>query len=137
MNRLVQEYTYWEVSLHENQGYLGRCVVWCKRPDTLDLTDATKEERDELFTILTHLKAALAAAFKPDWFNYAFLGNGVRHLHCHVIPRYASERHFVGYEFRDERYGHNYRTDHSFSIPDYILEKIRSVLSGALDGALD
>jgi len=36
---LVKEYTHWLVNVHENQGYLGRCVVWCKREDALDLAD--------------------------------------------------------------------------------------------------
>lgn len=25
---LVKGYKYWEIYVHENQGYLGRCVVW-------------------------------------------------------------------------------------------------------------
>lgn len=133
MSLLIKEYVYWDVSVHENQGYLGRCVVWCKRPDVLDLADATPEERDEFFAILAQLKAALSVAFQPDWFNYAFLGNGVRHLHCHVIPRYASEREFAGHVFKDDRYGHNYRTDHDFSVPEGIIEQIFDVLRGVLD----
>jgi len=54
---------------------LGRCVIWCKREDALDLTDATPEEQSELFLILRDLKEATKKAFQPDWFNYSFLGN--------------------------------------------------------------
>ena len=52
---LVKEYKHWAVYVHENQGYLGRCVIWCKRENALDLTDATQEEQNELFIILKDL----------------------------------------------------------------------------------
>ena len=45
----IRDYKYWSISLHPNQGYLGRCVIWCKRGDALDLADATQEEQVELF----------------------------------------------------------------------------------------
>ncbi len=69
---LVKDYKYWLVNVHENQGCLGRCVVWCKRSNALDLADATKEEREELFKILKELRKACESLFQSDWFNYAF-----------------------------------------------------------------
>ena len=54
---------------------MGRCVVWCKREDALDLTDVTPEEQSELFLVLRNLKEATKKVFQPDWFNYSFLGN--------------------------------------------------------------
>ena len=128
----VKEYKYWDVSVHENQGYLGRCVVWCKREDALDLTDATDEEREELFEILRELRAALTAAFQPDWLNYAFLGNETRHVHCHVIPRYEKQKVFEGVTFEDRQYGHNYQTDHDFVTPGHIIESVKNKLGGLL-----
>ena len=85
---LIKDYKYWTIYVHGNQGYLGRCVIWCKRENALDLTEATPEEREELFIILNNLREALLKVFHPDWLNYAFLGNSMRHLHCHLIPRY-------------------------------------------------
>lgn len=123
---VVKDYTHWTVLVHENQSYLGRLVVWCKRADVLDLADATPEERDELFLILSIIRNAATEIFKPDWFNYAFLGNETRHLHGHFIPRYASERTFDDFVFRDERWGYNYQTDHNFITPPTTLEKIRN-----------
>src|SRR3989344_2132779 len=114
----IKYYKYWEVNLHENQGHLGRCVVWCKRQEALDLTEATKEEYDELLIIIRELKTALTRAFQPNWFNYAFLGNETRHLHCHIIPRYSSLRVFEGITFEDKKWGHNYLTDYSFKISE-------------------
>lgn len=116
---LIKDYTYWHVAVHPNQGYLGRCVIWCKREDALDLADATSEEREELFIILQKLREASKKAFQPDWFNYAFLGNETCHLHSHFIPRYSSPRQFNDMEFFDKEWGHNWQSDSSFvSIPE-------------------
>src|SRR3990167_10358193 len=108
---LIRDYNYWSVQVHTNQGYLGRCIIWCKRENILDLADARKGEQEELFMILEKLKRALKKSFQVDWFNYAFLGNETMHLHGHVVPRYASPREFAGVTFVDERYGHNYQTE--------------------------
>jgi len=130
---IIKDYKYWTVLAHTNQGYLGRCVVWCKRENAQDLTEATAEEQEELFLILANLKKAIEKAFQPDWMNYAFLGNEMRHLHGHVIPRYASEKEFGGIKFKDERWGHNYRTDHDFITPPEILESVKLKIQEFLD----
>lgn len=129
---LVRQYKHWGVYVHENQSYLGRCVVWCDRADARQLTDATEAERDELFSILKELQNASAAAFGGEWFNFAFLGNETPHLHCHFIPRYSTEKVFEGVLFKDERWGHNYRTDHAFITPPEVLEKVRQTMVDVL-----
>ena len=120
----IKDYKYWSVFLSENQNYLGRCVIWCNREEALDLADATKEEREELFLILNELRAVSKKVFGADWMNYAFLGNVVRHLHCHFIPRYAKPQVFEGVNFTDEFYGKNYQTDSSFVCPPEVIDKI-------------
>jgi len=129
---LVKEYKRWSIYVHENQGYLGRCVVWCKREDAFDLADATPEEQSELFLVLRDLREAAKQVFQPDWFNYSFLGNETRHLHGHFIPRYAKPKTFMGIVFEDKLYGHNYKTNHDFKTsPELLLavrDKYREVL---------
>lgn len=129
---LIKEYKYWLINIHENQGYLGRCVIWCKREDALDLADATQEEKEELFIVLKKLKKSSQNCFNPDWFNYAFLGNEVKHLHMHFIPRYSKPKQFMGINFEDKLYGHNYKTDYNFMIPKELLIKIASLLRNDL-----
>ncbi|MCL4437659.1 HIT domain-containing protein [Patescibacteria group bacterium] len=131
--RLIKDYKYWAVYIHENQGYLGRCIIWCKRENAADLTDATPEEQNELFLILRRLKKAEEAIFRPDWFNYAFLGNETRHLHAHFIPRYAEQKEFSGVLFEDKLYGHNYKTDKSFITPEGILNSVKDRLAKELE----
>lgn len=126
---LIKDYEHWLVNIHPNQGYLGRCIVWCKREDAFDLADATEDEQKELIKILGELREATKRAFQADWFNYAFLGNGTRHLHGHFVPRYSSPREFSGITFTDERWGHNYRTDHDFVTPPEVLEAVREKLT--------
>ncbi len=129
---LIRDYTYWTVYAHKNQGYLGRCVVWCKREDAIDLADATEEEQKELAVILKDLRSAIQQAFQADWMNYAFLGNATRHLHGHVIPRYSSIREFEGITFTDEKWGHNYKTDHNFVTQPEVLEAVKLKLQKEL-----
>lgn len=128
----MQDYSLWSVLVHQNQGYLGRCVVYCKREDALDFADATEDEQKELFLVLGDLREAAKRAFQPDWLNYAFLGNGDRHLHGHFVPRYSSPREFEGVTFTDERWGHNYRTNHDFITTPEVLEAIRIKLKAEL-----
>ena len=129
---LIKDYKYWSVQIHTNQSYLGRCTIWCKRIDALDLTQATPEEHEDLFIIMNQLKDALTKCFQPDWFNYAFLGNCERHLHCHFIPRYAGPREFSGIKFEDKRWGHNYKTDHDFIITQKVLFDIQNKIMANL-----
>lgn len=126
---LIKDYKYWELTIHQNQGYLGRLVVWCKREDAMDLTQVTSDEYNELLVVIKEVREVLTGLFHPDWFNYAFLGNEVRHLHGHVVPRYASTREFGGLVFEDKLYGHNFQTDPSFSISEEAILKIKEAIA--------
>jgi diadenosine tetraphosphate (Ap4A) HIT family hydrolase len=128
---LIKSYHFWEIYIAQNQSYLGRCIIWCKRDNALDLTDASLEEQQELFTVLQDLKNVSTKLFKPDWFNYAFLGNETQHLHGHFIPRYQYPIVFLGMTFKDEQWGHNYKTDYNFTIPENSLLKIRDLYRDA------
>ncbi len=125
---LIKDYSLWSVYIHESQQYLGRCAIVWKRADALDLAEATKEEQAELFAILADLRKTLSHCFQPDWFNYAFLGNEFRHLHGHLIPRYASERTIFGTSFEDTAYGQHYQLDYSHPIPEETVQKIKNLL---------
>lgn len=131
-NNLIKSYKYWDVYVNQNQGYLGRCIIWCKREEAEDMIDATEEEQKELFEIIKDLRKAVQKCFNADWFNYAFLGNQTRHLHGHFIPRYKEPKVFMGTTFIDECYGDNYITDPVFTTPPEVLEKVKSSLQVAL-----
>src|ERR1035437_8405560 len=98
-----------------------------------ELPDGKREEQDELFLILKELKDASVKCYGGEWFNFAFLGNETRHLHGHFIPRYSKEKQFAGLTFKDERWRHNYRTDHTFLTPPKVLEEIRLKMKEGLN----
>ena len=102
--------------------------MWCDREDALQLTDATEDERNELFSILRELKSASEKEFGGEWFNFAFLGNETRHLHGHFFPRYSTEKEFEGVVFKDATWGHNFALDKNFVTPPHVLEKVRIMM---------
>lgn len=128
----IKIYKHWIVSVNPNQSYLGRCIIWCKRKNALDLPDATIKEREELFIILKKLEKAINKNFKPAIINYSFLGNRTHHLHCHAIPRYSKPFQFMNKKFSDKYFGKNYKTDEKFKTPqkilDFVIEKFKNSL---------
>ncbi len=125
--RLVKDFTYWRVELFENQSYLGRCSIVLKR-HLEDAFDCTDEELKELIDVCRKLKAAFSLCFKPDLFNYAFLGNVERHVQLHFVPRYAAPRSFSEVKFFDDRFGKSYMPAREFAPPTRILQALREEL---------
>lgn len=123
---IVKKYNCWTVYVHTNQSYLGRCIIWCNRKNATDLSEATNDERDELFKIIHELKVALKKTFQADWFNYSFLGNETRHLHCHFVTRYKNKKTFKGTVFKDSHWGHNWITDVNFITSEELLQAIKN-----------
>ena len=121
----IKDYKYWTLQVACNQSYLGRCIIWCKRDDAIDLSDMSPEESSELVEILKNLKEAEGKSFGASWFNYSFLGNGTRHLHCHFVPRYQNPVEFSGTIFKDELWGNNFKTDPNFETTDELREAVR------------
>ncbi|MFB6217290.1 MAG: HIT family protein [Candidatus Aenigmatarchaeota archaeon] len=125
---MIKRYEHWDLFLNRKQHYLGRSIVKLKR-HVEDLFKITGEERKELFEVVVpETKNAIDSCFEPDLYNYASLGNSVRHLHLHVIPRYRDEREFDGVIFRDERWGHNYKPYPEFDITEDTKDSILDVL---------
>lgn len=125
---LVKSYEHWDLYVHTNQGYLGRLVIWCKREDAAELTDATPEEEQELFLVMKEARHALEKSFTPDRLNYFFGGNEEPHLHCHMVPRYEEPRIFADTRFEDFHYGHHYKTDRAFVTGATVLAAVRDKL---------
>ena len=77
--------------LSRSQTYRGSCLLVFNGRHVEGLEQLSLNE----FTVFTrdlHLSAAaVTAACTPDLMNYASLGNIIRHLHWHIIPRYKSD----------------------------------------------
>jgi diadenosine tetraphosphate (Ap4A) HIT family hydrolase len=81
------------VVLVEDPDYPGFCRVILNR-HVSEMTDLEAGDRERLMRVVFAAEAAARQALKPDKINLASLGNMVPHLHWHVIPRFADDRHF-------------------------------------------
>lgn len=73
--------------------YPGFCrVVW--HTHVREMTDLSESDRTQFMTAVFATESALRDLMMPDKMNLASLGNVTPHLHWHVIPRFAEDRHF-------------------------------------------
>jgi len=107
LSPLLAESSYWRLVLNHNQNLLGKCF-WVLRRHAEGVPELSTAEWLDLHQQLAYTTRALALAFAPDHFNYAFLQNQDRHVHCHVIARYATVRTFAGMSFADPDYPGHY-----------------------------
>jgi len=122
----VSTWLYWQVIINRNQDYLGKVMLVLLRHET-DVTSLTEAEQVEFWHLLAVVRKALSILFQPDHFNYAFLMNGDRHVHFHVIPRYSTSREFADLIFTDGQLGEHYQPR------DNIVDiKVRQILAEAL-----
>jgi diadenosine tetraphosphate (Ap4A) HIT family hydrolase len=75
--------------------YPGFCRVILNR-HARELTDLGPEEREGLMRVVYAVEAAIRETLGADKMNVASLGNMTPHVHWHVIPRFADDRHFPG-----------------------------------------
>lgn len=98
---------YWRLILNRNQNLLGKCFLVLRRHlEAVPQLDSA--EWQELHPQLAATTRALQHAFQPDHFNYAFLQNQDRHIHMHIIPRYAAPRQLKNLTFADPDYPSHY-----------------------------
>jgi diadenosine tetraphosphate (Ap4A) HIT family hydrolase len=75
-------------TLRAPTAYRGWCVIEPKR-HVAELGDLTEDEAEAVGRLLRSVAAALREALDAEHV-YAFVfGDGVPHLHVHVVPRYA------------------------------------------------
>jgi diadenosine tetraphosphate (Ap4A) HIT family hydrolase len=73
--------------------YPGFCRVILNR-HVREMTDLDAAQRQRLMVVVFATEAAVREVLNPDKINLASLGNMVPHVHWHVIPRFADDRHF-------------------------------------------
>lgn len=73
--------------------YPGFCRVILNR-HVKEMTDLEPQARARLMQAVFAVEQGLRDLLRPDKINLASLGNLTPHLHWHVIPRFADDRHF-------------------------------------------
>ncbi len=100
-NNLIKEYKYWNLLVRNRNSTLGNCVVVLKRHAEA-LGEVIKEEMQDLQLVTKETEHALKKAWNYDKINWMLLMMQDKHVHFHVLPRYAEKRSFVGVEFIDD-----------------------------------
>jgi diadenosine tetraphosphate (Ap4A) HIT family hydrolase len=59
-----------------------------------EMADLAAGEREALMAVVFAVEAAVRETMQPDKMNLASLGNMTPHVHWHVVPRFADDRHF-------------------------------------------
>lgn len=131
---ILADGSHWRLVLNHNQNLLGKSFLVIRR-HVESVPELTTAEWQQLHRQMAGATTALAMAFAPDHFNYAFLQNQDRHVHLHIIPRYAGVRVFEGLEFVDRGYPGHYEVDDvrrvGAEVQARIDERIRSLLPNA------
>jgi diadenosine tetraphosphate (Ap4A) HIT family hydrolase len=59
-----------------------------------EMTDLVPENRTRMMKVVFAVEEAMVEVITPDKINLASLGNKTPHLHWHIIPRFAHDKHF-------------------------------------------
>ena len=81
------------VILVDDDDYPGFCRVILNR-HVKEMTDLPLQERHRVMEAVFATEEAVREVLQPGKINLASLGNMVPHVHWHVIPRFADDRHF-------------------------------------------
>jgi diadenosine tetraphosphate (Ap4A) HIT family hydrolase len=77
----------------DDSDYPSFCrVIW--NDHVKELTDLGRADREYSLEVVCAVELSLRRSLRPDKINVASLGNMTPHLHWHVIPRFADDRHF-------------------------------------------
>ncbi|HXC79283.1 MAG TPA: HIT family protein [Candidatus Acidoferrum sp.] len=125
---VLRESDHWRVALNVNQNLLGKLIIVLGHHKEA-VVDLTEPEWQDLREQVGWATRRLQTAFAPDHFNYAFLQNQDRHVHLHVIPRYASERSVGGQAFGDAGWPGHYELGEVVKLSDETISAIASELT--------
>ena len=129
---VLDETALWQVRLNYNQNLLGKLVIVLKRHEE-QVARLSAAEWVELHAQVQRSTERLRSAFAPHHFNYALLQNQDRHVHLHVIPRYAAPREVSGVVFDDPDYPDHYAVPgRERRVPAAVLAALAELLKGAL-----
>ncbi len=84
----ICELTYSKVYLNRDQKHKGRVVFVFKDKHITEYFQMTPEENAGFFAELSKVAKAIYELYQPDKINYATFGDGVPHVHIHVVPKY-------------------------------------------------
>lgn len=90
---LLWQDSFCRVILVDDPAYPAFCRV-ILNVHVKEMTDLPEQDRQRLMSVVFAVEAAVREVVRPDKINLASLGNMVPHVHWHVIPRFADDKHF-------------------------------------------
>ena len=131
----IFETDHWKVVLNvEDQTYLGRSVVVCKRA-AASLSDLTEEEWSDFHQAVKIFELSAKRGLGVTMFNWTCMMNAAyqqappdAHVHWHVRPRYNHPVDFGGEHWIDENFGHHYERKTNREISDQVAKDIMAEL---------
>jgi diadenosine tetraphosphate (Ap4A) HIT family hydrolase len=114
---------HWRVVANRNQNLLGKTMLVLRR-HLVGVADLSAGEWADLHVQLADVTRKLDAAFAPDHYNYVFLQNADRHVHLHVIPRYAEPREFKEERFEDPDWPDHYLPGRERRVPPSVIDSL-------------
>jgi len=112
--KIIWENRDWVLFLSDDQSYLARSIVACKR-HCPSLSDISNAEWESLLEAIQKYETAASCAFHPTNFNWSCLMNNAyqeekpqSHVYWHVRPRYKKPLEVAGISFADPEFGKHY-----------------------------
>lgn len=68
-----------------------------------EMTDLAPEQRARMMKTVFAVETAMREVIAPDKINLASLGNKTPHVHWHIIPRFADDKHFPNSHWGEPR----------------------------------
>ncbi|WP_102127308.1 HIT family protein [Deinococcus planocerae] len=130
---IIAEGEHWRVVLNRNQNLLGKLMLVLRRHEER-VSELRPDEWAELHLDMRRTERALTTLLQPDHFNFLFLRNQDRHVHLHVVPRYAAVRLFQSLAFEDPDYPAHYAVP---SPVRYLADERQEALAAALREAYE
>ena len=111
--------------LYRENTYPGRCVLVPQRHEQ-HLTDLSDEERNDFFACAMKAARAIEQSFAPTQINYLFFGDGLPHLHMHMVPKYQGGADFGSFFRMMPEDGHVMNDEECARVADRLRERLTS-----------
>ena len=120
---VLAEYPHWTVLLRGWQNTAG-CMILACNEEAESLPEVSVAAYEELSAVTADLEKVLRDVFSFDKINYLLLMMMDKHVHFHVIPRYAETRTFEGVDFPDPGWPKAPALGEAATVPDEVFKNL-------------
>jgi diadenosine tetraphosphate (Ap4A) HIT family hydrolase len=126
-HNVLAEYRHWTVLLRGMQTTAGSLILACNEEAT-SVPEVSTAAWTELPAVTADLEGVLRDVFAFDKINYLLLMMVDKHVHFHVLPRYAQSRHFEGVELKDPGWPRAPALGEAAQLSEEVFGKLRAHL---------